>query len=386
MFAASAPVRQILDACTQAIVVLNEAGRIVFFNRALLTITGPEGEGGLIGQKWGEAIQCAWAVEFAGCGRSQACGTCGANRVIIDALDGQYGQSEGRFVRKVNGMSQWLDLSIDISPVQVNEERFLVCSMRDISDEKRKGVLERIFFHDVRNSACAIEFLSSKLLGPVEGEVAVFAEQIRSCAAQLIDEIESQEQLTSAERDELAVNPVTFTSADLIQRALGRYSLQAAAAGRLLEVSEDSEDVVMYGDDAILLRVIGNMVKNALEALERGERVKIGCRRVGEDVEFWTNNPGEMSQPVQLQMFQRSFSTKGEGRGVGTYSMRLLSERYLRGVVTFRSSAAEGTTFTGRYPITWSPEASVETERTAINAGVDENVAMMLARALGQAR
>jgi signal transduction histidine kinase len=49
-------------------------------------------------------------------------------------------------------------------------------------------------------------------------------------------------------------------------------------------------------------------------------------------------------------MFQRSFSTKGAGRGLGSYSVKLLSERYLNGKVSFTSSEDEGTTFIARYP------------------------------------
>jgi sensor histidine kinase regulating citrate/malate metabolism len=44
-------------------------------------------------------------------------------------------------------------------------------------------------------------------------------------------------------------------------------------------------------------------------------------------------------------MFQRSFSTKGSDRGLGTYSMKLLGERYLHGEVEFTTSQEEGTTF-----------------------------------------
>jgi len=58
-----------------------------------------------------------------------------------------------------------------------------------------------------------------------------------------------------------------------------------------------------------------------------------------------------MHEDVQLQLFQRSFSTKsGTGRGVGSYSVKLLTEKYLRGTVTFSSSEAQGTTFTVRLP------------------------------------
>jgi signal transduction histidine kinase len=50
-------------------------------------------------------------------------------------------------------------------------------------------------------------------------------------------------------------------------------------------------------------------------------------------------------------MFQRSFTTKeGGGRGIGAYSVKLLTERYLGGWVTFSSSREVGTTFTVTLP------------------------------------
>jgi sensor histidine kinase regulating citrate/malate metabolism len=52
-----------------------------------------------------------------------------------------------------------------------------------------------------------------------------------------------------------------------------------------------------------------------------------------------------MKREVQLQLFQRSFSTKGNNRGLGTYSMKLLGEQYLNGRVDFESSTQTGTTF-----------------------------------------
>ncbi|MBK8046925.1 MAG: hypothetical protein IPK16_07250 [Anaerolineales bacterium] len=60
--------------------------------------------------------------------------------------------------------------------------------------------------------------------------------------------------------------------------------------------------------------------------------------------------PGLDSADIQLQVFQRSFSTKGNGRGLGTYSMKLLTERYLQGEVGFVSTPESGTTFFARFP------------------------------------
>jgi len=53
-----------------------------------------------------------------------------------------------------------------------------------------------------------------------------------------------------------------------------------------------------------------------------------------------------MPHNVQLQIFQRSFSTKAQtGRGIGTYSIKLLGEQYLGGKVEFTSREPDGTAF-----------------------------------------
>jgi len=51
-------------------------------------------------------------------------------------------------------------------------------------------------------------------------------------------------------------------------------------------------------------------------------------------------------------LFQRSFSSKGSGRGLGTYSMKLFGEKYLDGEVSFESDRIKGTTFTISLPLT----------------------------------
>ena len=77
----------------------------------------------------------------------------------------------------------------------------------------------------------------------------------------------------------------------------------------------------------------------------------MGARPAEIGVEFWIHNPGLMSRKVQFQMFQRSFSTKGSGRGLGTYGAKLITEQYLKGGISFTSSAGEGTTFRAAYLI-----------------------------------
>jgi sensor histidine kinase regulating citrate/malate metabolism len=92
------------------------------------------------------------------------------------------------------------------------------------------------------------------------------------------------------------------------------------------------------------------MAKNALEASDTGHTVTFACGPCAQGVYFSVHNPTFMPRSVQLQIFQRSFSTKGNGRGLGTYSMKLLTENYLHGRIEFTTDPNTGTTFTAIYP------------------------------------
>ncbi len=350
IFASLEYLREILDSCPYLAVVLNEQREIVFFNRALLSLAEAGVDRGLFGLRLGDAMQCSHASEGEGCGFNEACQTCGAFLAVGEGLQSRHSTRECRFTRNVEGKMEALDLLITVSPAIVRGERFVVCSMRDISHEKRREALERIFFHDILNTATGVELLAGLLKGMVQGDASESARQISACANQMVEEIQSQQQLLAAEKDELAVRAVEFTTARFLGALVERYRVHTLARNRVIRIATDSQDVAICTDDSILRRVLQNMLKNALEASRKGETITAGCRDAGEEVEFWVHNPEAMPEPVRLQVFQRSFSTKGLGRGLGTYSMRLLSERYLKGLVTFHSTAAEGTVFQARYP------------------------------------
>jgi hypothetical protein len=342
-FASFAHLREILDSCPYVTIVLNQQRQIVFFNRALVSLAGPVNESVLLGRKFGLAVQCDHAFEGEGCGTAEACKTCGAFLAMEEGLKGFPTTKECRLIRRVGVTTDWLDVRVSVSPIVIGGERFAACYVRDISDEKRREVLERIFFHDMLSNATGVELLASALKCMVEGDASGFAGQIGACANQMVEEILSQQQLLAAERDELAVSVVSLTTGSVIRDVVAASRGSALARDRTVEVTIET-------DPSILRRVLRNLLMNALEASHPNETIEIGCRDLGGEVELWVHNPGVMPEPVRAQIFQRSFSTKGGGRGLGTYSIKLLSERYLKGAVTFRSTPAEGTCFYARYP------------------------------------
>jgi signal transduction histidine kinase len=107
----------------------------------------------------------------------------------------------------------------------------------------------------------------------------------------------------------------------------------------------EEKQTVIATDRVLLRRILINLIKNALEASSAGDEITVGYKSSDSKNIIYVQNPTVMDQSVQLQVFKRSFSTKGKGRGIGTYSVKLFVEKYLGGKVSFVSQEGEGTTF-----------------------------------------
>lgn len=341
--------KTLLAAIPNVFVILNEHRQIVFTNRTLLNWLGLESEEALLGLRPGEAVSCVHASENdAGCGTTEFCRTCGAVQAILSSLQGAESVQECRITQK-DGAA--LDLRVWATPLEIDGRRLTTFAIQDISHEKRRAVLERIFFHDILNTAGGILGFAEILEDGEFGSPELAKERIRQLSAKLIAEIRAQQELVSAEAYDLKVHLSPINARDFLQEIAVTYRKHEAGKDRCVEIAPDAQAVHFVSDKTLLGRVLGNMTKNALEAINPQETVTLSCAEQGETVEFRVHNPGFIPRNVQMQIFQRSFSTKGSGHGLGTYSMKLLSERYLKGQVSFTSSPEEGTTFKAQYPL-----------------------------------
>jgi signal transduction histidine kinase len=161
----------------------------------------------------------------------------------------------------------------------------------------------------------------------------------------IIEEILVQRQLREAENGELKVNIGLTNSIELLDSTIGKIGFHEAGKNRRIVKSDKSVNIDFETDKILLQRVIINLLKNALEATESTGTVTAGIGNNEDKITFWVKNEQVMSEDVRMQMFQRSFSTKGDGRGIGTYSIRLLTENYLKGKVSFISNETDGTIF-----------------------------------------
>jgi signal transduction histidine kinase len=340
----------ILDAIADMAAVLNEQRQVVFANRAMLDFAGSGSVEEVCGLRPGEVLACLHAKEAGdGCGDAEGCRFCGAAVAVQETLrTGAPVTRECRMTTGVHGRTAALDLLARATPFQIDGRRFVLLVLSDTSHRKRRAALERIFFHDILNTVSSFTlYLDMLKTGALDEQGRRLIERLASIAATLVEEIQGQKVLVSAENRTLSVQRDLIESHGLVERLVQQLEGQDVARGRRIVVTGFSEAFTFVSDDSLVKRVLANMLKNALEACTEGDAVTISFRPDADGrVRFEVHNPTPIPAEVAPQVFQRSFSTKGADRGLGTWSMKLLAEEYLGGAVSFQTDRERGTTFT----------------------------------------
>ncbi|MGE4552517.1 MAG: ATP-binding protein [Desulfovibrionaceae bacterium] len=370
-----------LDALPMPLMVLDGRRQIVFSNAAFRALADRGRPEEVLGQRPGEALDCVNArVEAAGCGCSVFCRNCGAVRAILTGLAGQEDWQECRLVRRAGGTEISLDLQVFARPVVFLERRLVLFSLRDVSHERRRAYLERLFFHDMADAAGGVVGLGRLL--DQGADAGALAPLFRSTARGLMRRLLEQHHVLAAEQGRLAPEMETFPLEDLLEslaaevtgrgaagpEAAGPEAAGAEAAGPEAAGAEaagaeaacrirlDSCAARMVTDRRLLEQVLRCALANAVEAAREAAQapdgpapeVVMACRASGSGRTVITiRNPGEVPASVRPQLFRRGVSTRGPDRGIGLYVIRLLGEGVLGGMA--RLESADGhTTFTLR--------------------------------------
>ncbi len=350
----------VLDRLGCLVAILNEYRQAVFLNRATLDLMGKSDASGLLGLRPGELFHCQHSTGPYGCGTAEECRDCGARLAILCGLAGERREEECRILTQVGDAVEALDMRVMACPMDLDGQRLVVFTLTDISHEKRRRVLERIFIHDIMNTAGSLEVLAEFLTETVPesfGEFKQDADCFRRGLVNLSGEIAAHRDLLAAEGGDLRARPTKADAGGLLESLAAIYRHTGLGQERHIVVQPPDHGLTLETDPVLLRRVLGNMVKNAMEAVRSGDTVSLGARVEGDTAVFFVHNAGRMADEARRQVFKRSFTTKGVGRGIGTYSMKLLGEGHLHGRVWFETGHDTGTTFFIRLPLAF-PQTS----------------------------
>ena len=82
----------------------------------------------------------------------------------------------------------------------------------------------------------------------------------------MIDEVKGHKELLAAESGDLLIRPTSMSSLSVLQDVVALYRGLEIARAKTIEIVPSSADVRFSTDKTQLTRIMGNMLKNALEA------------------------------------------------------------------------------------------------------------------------
>lgn len=341
----------LLHSISGLLAVLDEHRQIVSFNDSFLQMLGIDDPAKVLGLRSGEALQCVHAHdEPAGCGTTKFCSTCGAAIAIVSSL-GEDKPAEKICALSANRGGKEVDVALLVKshPIKIDNKKFLLLFLQDITKQQQRAALERTFFHDV-NNMLGILVGASELLAL--NEPSELAKTVHQASQRLTKEVAIQRCLSQSESSDYLPVWIELTTEQILGELHTFFANHPAAIGKNINISKNYPVVSIKTDMSLLLRILCNMIINALEATAENGEVKIWLENEVDFLSFCVWNDQEIPPDVTNRIFQRNFSTKEQaGRGIGTYSMKLLGEKILGGQVSFTTSKTEGTLFRFTSPV-----------------------------------
>ncbi len=326
--------------------ILNKHRQIVFLNDKLMHALGINNPDLALGLRPGEAIDCIHADdEPGGCGTSRYCSTCGAAISIVTCL------ASNEPVERIcaaqvlrNGKIVDIVFQVRSVPFTLEEEKFVILFLQDITAQQKWMSIERTFLHDLNNTVTSL--VGTADLIEMDGPDDELIKDMIDLSSRIKNEIDIHRSLTSAKHISITYSPKPYVVEEILEETKRSVANHSASHGKHLEISFEDPSLTVTCECGMIVRVLSNMLLNAFEATEPDGIVMIHARRNSNKTRFEVWNKSFIPGNVQLRVFQRNFSTKdGDGRGIGTYSMKLLGEEFLGGEVGFNSSEENGTTF-----------------------------------------
>jgi hypothetical protein len=334
--------------------VLNQQRQVLAVNDSFLRLLGLDDVREAIGLRLGEAIHCVHAHELpGGCGTSEFCSSCGAAIATVACLDsGRPAERKCAVTVEKNSKRKDQFYKISSYPVIVKQQRYVLLFMNDISKEQQWATMERLFFHDLNNIVHAILSRSELMLLDPSTDKEEMARDINALSLRLSNEISIQRQLF---QDGVATyQPVyhIMPLKRLLKEIRSVFSDHSTADRKSLVIRGEVPDIEIKTDFSLVMRILINMITNALEATPEGGRTELFLTHGWEKIIFSVWNEGHIPEGIGKRIFQRNFSTKeGAGRGLGTYSMKYFGEEVLGGKIDYNTSETEGTVFRFEMPI-----------------------------------
>ncbi len=122
-----------------------------------------------------------------------------------------------------------------------------------------------------------------------------------------------------------------------------------------IQFESNKEEIIAKLDRTQLIRIITNLVKNAIQSIPEKQELKkvlVSVNEVNDQVVVCVKDNGSGIEVENREhVFEPKFTTKTSGMGLGLGIIKNIIENY-KGTITFETELGKGTTFTVSLPLT----------------------------------
>lgn len=266
---------------------------------------------------------------------------------------------EYRFLHK-DGNYRWIREEANVvrdaagNPIEVNGY------WSDVTERKR---LEERLFRVERLAAIGetAAMVGHDLRNPLQGIAGaayVLKEQLGSTTdertKEMLQLIEEDVEYSNKIINDLSdySGPMQLNLAETSPKSITKDALLLIKVPRNITIVDLTEEVPrLKVDVARTLRVLVNLIQNAIDAMPGGGELRIGSRRSNGKVEMtFTNTGAGMPEEVKENLWKPLQTTKAKGMGLGLAICKRIVEAH-GGSISVESTVGKGTTFTIALPI-----------------------------------
>jgi two-component system sensor histidine kinase ResE len=239
-----------------------------------------------------------------------------------------------------------------------------ITPLRDL--DRQKDEFLAAISHDLKTPATIIKGNANLLQRTIArapndgvGEIAEGLEAIDESTAQLvrlIDELLDLTRMRMGQPLELDLGPADLI--DITRRLATEY--QKISPRHVIRLETDLRRLVGEWDGARVVRVVANLVSNAVKYSPRGGEIIVHAAREERNGQDWAVlavrdhglgiPPGELERIFEPYYRGSNIAGSTSGAGVGLVGTRHIVEEH-HGEITVDSVVGEGTTFTVRLPV-----------------------------------
>lgn len=275
------------------------------------------------------------------------------NKIISTVKDFERGNTKARIHLKSKG---------ELSVLTNNFNSMADTVEKNINDLKsaenfRKELIANIS-HDLRTPLTSIQGYAETLVmldQNIDNKARIeYANIILSSTEKVKKLVDDLFEISKLEADVIETNMESFSVKEMLSDIVMKYDLIAKSKGVNLKFKIDKQDALIYGDVALIDRVIQNLIDNAIKHTDKAGSVTIAIEKEGNNVKIIVEDTGvgipQGEIPFIFDRYKKVTGNSRVGSGLGLAIVKKILELHKTDIFV-SSIENRGTIFSFSLPV-----------------------------------